>query len=277
VRRAAALARGVWRGLCIAVLLAVAGVMALVVAASPRPLPPEPLTAWWMRQLLGVLRVRVRCSGAPPAPDGLVVANHVSWLDIAVIASLLPGRFVAKSEVRDWPLIGALAAAAGSYFIRRGSNATQKLSDRMEQRLRAGGRIVLFPEGTTTAGDSVRRFHPRLFAAAANTSATIQPLALRYGRAPDGRNVAPFVGDDAFLPHLLQLLGLPGLDVQVVLAPAFTANEERGALARKARAAVTEALAAATPDARPRPAAQDKGAETVDGTAYATGAPDKLD
>ncbi|WP_052368181.1 lysophospholipid acyltransferase family protein [Algiphilus aromaticivorans] len=243
MRHPAALARGVWRALCIVVLLGVAGFMALAVAVSPRPLPPEPLTAWWMRQLLGVLRVRVRCSGSPAAPDGLVVANHVSWLDIAVIAGLLPGRFVAKSEVRDWPLIGALAAAAGSYFIRRGSNATQALTDRMEPRLRAGGRIVLFPEGTTTAGDSVRRFHPRLFAAAANVSAVIQPLALRYGRAPDGRNVAPFVGDDAFLPHLLQLLGLPGLEVQVMLAPAFIAKEERGALARRARAAVADALA----------------------------------
>lgn len=220
--------------------------MALAVAVSPRPLAPEPLMAWWMGQLLGVLRVRVRCSGSPAAPDGLVVANHVSWLDIAVIASLLPGRFVAKSEVRDWPLIGALAAAAGSYFIRRGSNATQTLTDRMEPCLRAGGRIVLFPEGTTTAGDSVRRFHPRLFAAAGSASAVIQPLALRYGRAPDGRDVAPFVGDDAFLPHLLQLLGLPGLDVQVILAPAFIASEERGALARRARAAVADALATMT-------------------------------
>lgn len=230
--------------------------MALSVAVSPRPLPPEPLTAWWMRQLLGVLRVRVRCSGAPPTPNGLVVANHVSWLDIAVIASLMPSRFVAKSEVRDWPLIGALAAAAGSYFIRRGHSATQALTDRMEPCLRAGGRIVLFPEGTTTAGDSVRRFHPRLFAAAASASAIIQPLALRYGRAPDGRDVAPFVGDDAFLPHLLQLLGLPGLGVRVVLAPAFLASEERGALARKARAAVAEALAATPAQARARPAPQ---------------------
>lgn len=250
----AAFVRSVWRALCIAVLLVVAGAMALSVAVSPRPLPPEPLTAWWMRQLLGVLRVRVRCSGTPPTPDGLVVANHVSWLDIAVIASLMPGRFVAKSEVRDWPLIGALAAAAGSYFIRRGSNATQALTDRMEPRLRAGGRIVLFPEGTTTTGASVRRFHPRLFAAATSTSAVIQPLALRYGRAPDGRDVAPFVGDEAFLPHLLQLLGLPGLEVQVVLAPAFIANGERGALARKARANVAEALAAAALEPLPRTA-----------------------
>lgn len=245
---AAAHVRRIWRMLCIVPLLLVAALMALAVSVSPRPIAPEPLTAWWMRQLLGVLRVRVHCSGPMPSQRGLVVANHVSWLDIPIIAGLLPGRFVAKREVRDWPLIGALAEAAGSYFIRRGGHGTQALMDRMEPRLRSGGRIVLFPEGTTTVGASVRRFHPRLFAAAAGTGAVIQPLALRYAQTPDGREIAPFVGDDAFLPHLMRVLALRGLDVHLRLAPAFAADGERAALARRARAAVVGALEQAMND-----------------------------
>lgn len=244
MRRVAALLRGTWRTLGILTLMVLAVGMALAVMVAPGRLQAERLCGWWMRQLLALLGVRVQLSGATPAaPEGLLVANHVSWLDIAVIASLLPGRFVAKRELRDWPLLGSLAEAAGTYFIRRGGHATQALSERLECQLRGGGRVLLFPEGTTTRGTSLRRFHPRLFAAAAAGSATIQPLALRYGRAPDGRDLAPFVDEDSLLPHLLRLLGIPGLEVHVVLAPAFVAVGSRSALARRAQAAVAGALA----------------------------------
>lgn len=239
----AALARSAWRALCLLVLLMIAVLMALAVRLSPQPLDPDPLMAWWFRQLLGLLRVRVRWDGAAPDAGGLIVANHVSWLDIAVIGSRLPGRFVAKSELREWPLLGALAESAGCYFIHRGRHASSRLNERMAPRLHTRGRIILFPEGTTTDGNRVRRFHARLFAGAVSAEARIQPLALHYAATSDGRALAPFVGEDAFLPHLLRLLGVRELQVQAQLTPALRARNERGALAREARAAVIAALA----------------------------------
>lgn len=207
-------------------------------------LRPEPLTQRWMRRLLRILRVRCAVQGSPASGTRLVVANHVSWLDIPLIAAAEPVRFVAKSEVRDWPLAGWLANAAGSFYIRRGKGGSRPLIERLVVHLATGGgSVVLFPEGTTTDGREVGSFHARLFAAPVDAGVTVQPLALRYRPTADGREIAPFIGDDDLLSHILRLLREPELHAELVYcAPISSCGQDRGALAARSRAAVREAL-----------------------------------
>lgn len=165
------------------------------------------LTRWWMRRLLGMLAVRVEITGrSAPAPT-LIVANHVSWLDIPCLLAALDTRFVAKTEVARWPLIGWLAAGIGSLFLARGTGAGVT-ADGMTFALVAGERVAIFPEGTSSDGRSVLPFHARLYQAAIRAAVPVQAVAIRYPLAAGGTNrVVPFVGDDNFIRHLWRLLG----------------------------------------------------------------------
>jgi len=216
--------------------------MALAVGLSFRRIRPEPLARWWYRRLLGVLHITVHWQGERDPDARLIVSNHVSWLDIAVIGAKLPARFIAKREVREWPVIGWLAQAAGAFFIRRGSGSSKALVERLQPHMQAGGSVVLFPEGTTTDGTTVRVFHARIFDAAVASQCPAQPIALRYGDAADGTAVAPFVGDDDFFPHLLRVIATPSLTVQATLLPAVDFSDGRAAMSRQARMAVLAAL-----------------------------------
>jgi 1-acyl-sn-glycerol-3-phosphate acyltransferase len=200
------------------------------------------LAGWWHRVLLRILGVRVRRHGEPVATAHLSVANHVSWLDISVINAIEPVRFVAKSEIRNWPLAGWLATAAGSFYLRRGKGDVPRLADRLAVFLRGGGSVALFPEGTTSDGRGVLRFHARMFAPAIDARCAVQPVALRY-HAVDGRDIAPFVGDDDLLRHVLRVLRVARLDVDVTYcAPIDARGRERTELASAAQAAVEQAL-----------------------------------
>ena len=231
-----------WRGARVVLLLLLAFLLALLVGLSFRRIRPEPLAQWWYRRLLGVLQIHVRWKGERDPSARLVVANHVSWLDIVVIGAQVPARFIAKREVRDWPVIGWLAQAAGAFFIRRGSGSSKALVERLQPHMQSGGSVVLFPEGTTTDGSTVRVFHARIFDAAVASQSPAQPLALRYGRAPDGAAVAPFIGDDDFFPHLLRILATPALQVEATLLPAVACEGGRAPMSRQARQAVLAAL-----------------------------------
>ena len=231
-----------WRGTRVVLLLLLALVMALVVGLSFRRIRPEPLAQWWYQRLLGVLHIRVQWQGERDPEARLVVANHISWLDIVVIGAQLPARFIAKREVREWPLIGWLAQAAGAFFIRRGSGSSKALVERLQPHMQSGGSVVLFPEGTTTDGSTVRVFHARIFDAAVASQCPAQPLALRYSPAPDGSAVAPFIGDDEFFPHLLRILATPALRVEATLLPVVSCEGGRAPMSRQARQAVLTAL-----------------------------------
>jgi 1-acyl-sn-glycerol-3-phosphate acyltransferase len=234
--------RRLWRTLLLLIhLLAGLAMAAAVGVAGNRRLRPEPLAAWWHRRLLRILGIRVRIIGRPAAGSRLLVCNHVSWLDIPVIGGFEHTRFISKAEVRNWPLAGWLAAASATYFLKRGAGGTRELIATLGHDLRAGC-ITLFPEGTTTEGDRVLRFAPRLFAAAIEAERPIQPLCLRYGRTTGGENIAPFVGDDALTSHLWRLLREPRLEVELIYLPPLPAGEDRGALAATAQAAVEAAL-----------------------------------
>ena len=204
--------------------------------------PRERLAQDWSWRLLEILAIRVQMEGAPLRGAHLTVANHVSWLDIPVLAALEPTRFVSKSEVRDWPLAGWFAVAAGTFFIRRGKGGAAPLLEKLVPHLRRAGSVVIFPEGTTTDGTEVRPFHPRLFQAAIDAACPVQPVTLQYGLAADGRNVAPFVGDAALLGHVVRLLRSGSLEVRVCYGPPILTTRGRDELADEAHAHVRGAL-----------------------------------
>ncbi len=170
----------------------------------------------------------------------MLVANHVSWLDIILVGCVEPTRFVAKSEIRHWPIAGWLANAMGTFYIRRGKGGAKPLLEKVVPHLRAGGSFIVYPEGTTTDGTSVLPFHARLFQAAVEAQCPVQPLALRFSRGADGSNIAPFIGDDDLASHMLRLLKEPALVAEVTYcAPIKSDGLDRDALALAAQAAIS--------------------------------------
>ena len=216
--------------------------------------PRERLAQAWSWKLLEILGIRVQMEGAPLRGAHLTVANHVSWLDIPVLAALEPTRFVSKAEVKHWPVAGWLAVAAGTFFIRRGKGGAAPLLERLVPHLRRHGCAVVFPEGTTTDGREVRPFHPRLFAAAIEAHCPVQPVTLQYGLVADGEDVAPFTGDASLVGHIARLLRADALEVRVAYGPPIHVHaRSRDELAQEAEAYVRAAL-------QPTPRARTKGA-----------------
>lgn len=208
-----------------------------------RPVRPEVIARPWHRHLLTILGVRVRVTGEPLHGGHLVVANHVSWLDIPVIGAHQPTRFVSKAEVQYWPIAGWLADAGGTFYIRRGRGDVRGLVDRLAECLEDGGCVTVFPEGTTSDGSGLLPFHPRLLAAAIEAQCPVQPVALRYAPTRNGRHLAPFVGDDDLLSHLLRLLRNRRLSVELIfLPPIHPTGLDRDALAACAEQAIRRAL-----------------------------------
>jgi 1-acyl-sn-glycerol-3-phosphate acyltransferase len=203
----------------------------------------------WDRAVCRLLNLRLHVSGEPDPDARLVVANHISWLDIIALGAQRPCVFVAKEEVGDWPVMGYLARGIGTLFVRRGdAEQTATTAQQMVWRLRQGQRLMLFPEGTTTVGDKVLRFHGRLFQPAALVGAKVQAIALRYSGA--ARQRAPFVGEDEFLPHLVDILRLDRVDLHLEYCPALPAGLDASAMASAARRQIADLLAPAA-DAEP--------------------------
>ncbi len=198
---------------------------------------------WWHARACRILGLRLQVSGAPCPGAHLLVANHISWLDVPVIGALLPTVFVSKAEVSRWPLIGWMAGMAGTLFIERGQHQALEIREQIRQQLAAGRSILFFPEGTTSDGSEVRRFHPRLLGAVQDGPAGLQPIALEYPRVKDRVSVAPFIGDDTFPHHLGQVLGENEIVVRVRFLDALdAASLERKVLATQARDAIRSAL-----------------------------------
>lgn len=197
----------------------------------------------FMRRLCATLPFRVTVIGHVPRQPMLWVSNHVSWTDIPLLGMLTPLSFLSKAEVRHWPVAGWLAHKAGTLFIRRGGGDVQRLREQIGGQLREARPLMIFPEGTTTDGRSVRTFHGRLLAGAIDAGMPLQPVAIRYVRGGEPDPVAPFLGEDDLVSHLMRLLGEDPADVQIhMLAPIPTHNRERAALAFEAQQAVKAAL-----------------------------------
>ncbi|WP_296263228.1 lysophospholipid acyltransferase family protein [Pseudomonas sp. UBA6562] len=230
-------------------VLALGGAMAAAIALAER-LGLRPSLArrqrWaqtFMRRLVAALPFDVEVTGRLPKRPMLWLSNHVSWTDIPLLGMLMPLSFLSKAEVRHWPLAGWLASQAGTLFIRRGAGDAQYLRAQVGGQLSAERPLLIFPEGTTGTGRALRPFHSRLLAGAIDTGTPVQPVAIEYRRdgAPD--DVAPFVGEDDLLGHLLRLLALPHGQVRIhLLEPIASVGVERAVLAWQAQQAVQQAL-----------------------------------
>lgn len=204
------------------------------------------LIRWWSAKLLSTLGIGLTVHGAPRAGATLLVANHVSWLDIAAIHAVAPrARFVSKSDVRRWPLLGGLAAAAGTLFIERESKRDAlRVVHQMAEALRAGDMVAVFPEGTTGAGRDLLPFHANLLQAAIATSTPAQPVVLRFHQPGHAFSpAAEFLGQTTLLQSLWRLACAQGLRVTVQLLDAeVTAHADRRALAAHLRERIGDAL-----------------------------------
>ena len=209
---------------------------------------------FFMTRLSNALPFRVRVVGELPATPMLWVSNHVSWTDIALLGQLTPLSFLSKSEVRGWPVAGWLAAKAGSLFIRRGAGDSQLIREQMTRHLQQPLPLLMFPEGTTTDGSSVRTFHGRLLSAAIDSRVSLQPVAIRYMRNGEVDAIAPFVGDDDLLSHLLRLFSHEQGDVEIhLLEPLASHAQERAVLAFRAQEAIRRVVTAPVTPIDPLP------------------------
>lgn len=214
-----------------------------LVGIRPSQATRHRLCRWFLARLAAALPYEVRLRGTRPDQPMLWLANHLSWTDIALLGMLQPMAFLAKSEVRQWPLFGWLAAEAGTQFIRRGSGDSSTLNQLLSAELQQGRNLLIFPEGTTTDGTTLRTFHSRLLACAIETGTPIQPVAIRYLRDGGADPVAPFIGDDDLLSHLFRLLAADVAVVEIqLLQPIDSRGMERNRLARSCHTAIAEAL-----------------------------------
>lgn len=235
-----------WRSLRVAAHLCTGATMALGIAAGRRVglrlrWVPD-LVSWWHAGLCRALGLQVEVSGEI-VPGSLLVANHVSWLDISLMGSRAQIDFLSKADVRNWPLIGWMAEIAGTLFIERGAGEVGSLIPRMSDRMRRGKHLAIFPEGTTTDGSRLQRFHSRLFAVAQIDGVRVQPVAVRYGTKAAPDPVAPFVGNDALVPHLARLVRHPGLRATIHFLPPLDGSAlSRRHIAGYCRHAIAEVL-----------------------------------
>ena len=201
----------------------------------------------WSRQLLGMCGVRVEeLPGAAPLRHALVVANHVSWLDIFVINATHPSRFVAKAEIRAWPVVGWLVAAAGTVFIARGNRRDLRhIFKGLVDRLHEGQRVAFFPEGTTARQGTLLPFHANLFEAAIDARVPVQPYALRYVDASGAYHPAvDYVGETTFVQSMVAILNARGVRAQVCCLPVIeAAGAHRRELSQAAHDAISATLA----------------------------------
>lgn len=200
----------------------------------------------WSLRVLRACGVALEVDGAIAEGSCLLAINHVSWLDIMALNAAEPTRFVAKSDVDRWPVLGGLARDAGTLFIERERprDAMRVMHD-MARCLRDGERVSVFPEGTTSDGSTILPLHANLFQAAVSAAAPVQPVLLRYLDASDRPNTAPaYIGDDTLLGTLRRIAATRGLRVRVSYLP-VRHGDERRALAAEVQDALTEALGAA--------------------------------
>jgi len=208
----------------------------------------------WSRKLLRICGVAVRIDSPHPIPRSLLVANHVSWLDIFVVNALQPCRFVAKSDIRGWPLIGWLCAKTGTIFISRGkASDVRRIFKGLVESIGKGEHVAFFPEGTTAPQGTLLPFHANLFEAAIDAKAPVQPYALRYVDR-DGKlhPAADFIGDMSIAESIIAILKSSGMTAELKQLPVIaTDGAHRRDLARVARVAIAEGLGYSTDELSP--------------------------
>ncbi len=242
--------RAAWR-LFLVVKLTSIGYLAVVLGSLLTLPSPRRRARWrhlcfrhWSRALLAVMGARVESRGTPPEPPFFLVTNHLSYVDVLVLASRVDGVFIAKAEVAGWPVIGSLCRSVGTLFVdRRMNRDLPRAIAAIDRTLAAGQGVVLFPEGTSTAGEEVARFHPSLLEVAARARYPVSYASLGYATA---RGAAPahlavcWWGDMELPGHLWGLLKLPGFHATISFGDRRIEDDDRKRLAQRLRRAVAD-------------------------------------
>jgi 1-acyl-sn-glycerol-3-phosphate acyltransferase len=204
------------------------------------------LIAEWARGMLRLLNVTVRVQGQP-AQRGpmMVVMNHISWLDILVLLAAQPVSFVAKAEIKHWPLIGWLATNVGTLYIERGNRKDAlRVVHQIAESLQGGHIIGVFPEGTTSDGKQLLPFHANLLQAAISSESPVQPVALRFLEANGELSMSPsYIDDDTLLTSIWRMLRADPVTAQLeFLEPVASSGTERRALATQLEGLISSRL-----------------------------------
>lgn len=215
-----------------------------------KPVQRDEIIERWCREVLNVLAIRLTLHGETPpgrVSSVLFVANHISWMDILIINACRRVRFVAKAEVRQWPLVGWMAARTGTLFLKRTSpRELARVTKSVATFLRRGDCIALFPEGTTTDGSSVQSFHSGLFESAVTAEALVWPVAIKYERSDGSLDTdIAFVGNQSLVSSIVNVLARPATQARLSFTiPAGSSSGDRRALTAWCRQAIEHSLVA---------------------------------
>ncbi|RZI84522.1 MAG: 1-acyl-sn-glycerol-3-phosphate acyltransferase [Rubrivivax sp.] len=207
--------------MCIAVHLVRGLWLARIAFVDRRPGEREEAVRKWSRKMLQALGVKLVVHGQAGEGAKLVVANHVSWIDIVAINCVVPSRFVSKAEVAHWPVVGYLVTAAGTLYLQRERRRdAMRVLGLMSDALRDGYTVAVFPEGTTGNGRELLHFHANMLQAAIDAGQPVQPLALRYSE--HGHDISPtaaFVGETTLWQSLWGVITVRDLTVHLTVLP----------------------------------------------------------
>lgn len=202
---------------------------------------------YWARATAHAMGMRRTRRGPLPRGPGLLVSNHLGYVDVLLLAAETGAVFVSKAEVRHWPLVGHTARAMGTLFVTRGDKRVlAEVNAGIRAALREGRLVAFFPEGTTTDGERCLPFRPSLFEPAAGGAAPVHCAALRYrtrDAALPAERVVAWTGGQPFLAHVRGLLALPGFDAEARFGPLPLVGGDRKELAARAEALVRELYA----------------------------------
>ncbi len=203
----------------------------------------------WCAGLLDILNVSLKIPAEDylsALPPGLIVANHISWLDVMVLNAVVPMRFVAKSEVRNWPAIGWLSVRVNTLFIERGkARDAARINRQLVDSLQAGEYLALFPEGTSTDGTQVARFHASLLQSAIDARTAVHPVAIRYqDELGVHSTAASYIDEMSFAASMWNVLCTHNLHACLIATPSLNAaGTDRRTLAEAAHAQISIAVA----------------------------------
>jgi 1-acyl-sn-glycerol-3-phosphate acyltransferase len=237
---------GLWR--LVRVLLHVLHGMAVVAVRFPAldAAQRQQRIGWWSRGLLRAIGVQLVVDGEVRAGANLLVANHVSWLDIPALHAVCPrARFVSKSDVRRWPLLGWLIAAVGTLFIERERKRDAlRVVHQVAASLQAGETVAVFPEGTTGDGRTLLPFHANLLQAAIAAEVPVQPVVLRYSEPGlDWSPAVSWLGATTLLHSVWAIACARRVQVDVRALPArASAHADRRALAQRLHDDIAQVL-----------------------------------
>lgn len=187
------------------------------------------LNNMWSRMLMAICGVKVQVIGQPVMTgSALWVANHVSWIDIFILSSVRCVAFIAKQDIRKWPVIGWLVYKAGTVFIDRTQrNSVRRVGEQMQAMFDTAQVVGLFAEGTTSTGFDVLPFHASLFEPPLRAGVVIQPVALRFYQGTQRSDLLAFVGEQTLVGNMWVLLGATGSRVEVEFLPAIPPSESQ--------------------------------------------------